>query len=136
MHLVYTLRQGLSPLTNFDKPHVAVLQSGFKNAFRALLSGYARIKRPKHSRKKIYAPYTAILMTVGFLGSFGVGWLLSRFLAKGMFSRIDSVWPTVSLRGDVQCCRSDHSVNHHHGFIACCILHLYDIPYPIMPSKN
>lgn len=53
---------------SFDKPHVAVLQSaGFKNALRALLSGYARIKRPKHSPEKMYALNTAMLMAVGML---------------------------------------------------------------------
>jgi len=65
MHLVYISKPRFE---SFDKPHVAVLQSaGFENAFRALLSGYARMKRPKHSPEKMYALYTAMLMAVGML---------------------------------------------------------------------
>lgn len=133
MHLVYISKPRFE---SFDKPHVAVLQSaGFENAFRALLSGYARMKRPKHSPEKMYALYTAMLMAVGmllpcFFPTFLVssGWVGSFLVSSpnAFSNRIDCVWPTVSLRGGAQHCQSPSWSR---------LLHRSPI-YPIMPSEN
>ena len=136
MHLVYISKPRFE---SFDKPHVAVLQSaGFKNAFRALLSGYARIKRPKHSPEKMYALYTAMLMAVGMLlpcffptllvisgwvGSFLVPLQTHSVIVSIVFGQL---WVSEVVRS---------TVNRHHG-VACRIVHLYIPSCHLKTSEN
>lgn len=126
MHLVYISKPRFE---SFDKPHVAVLQSaGFKNAFRAILSGYARIKRPKQSTLQKRCMHCILQcswpLACCFLAFFPLSWLFRGGLEAFSFPLqthsvsvsivFGQLWVSEVVRS---------TVNRHHG-VACCIVHL------------